>query len=367
MRKKIFSMILILFLMIGMIISLTACEKEEKEEEKIASLEKVVEEYIEALSKYKAKEAIKYIDPYGGYVLYNMDEDDYEDFWKEYQDFLDGDEYEEYQEQWEEELKDKNIEYVQDDLDYWEEEEYELKLNKVVNSEKVGKNLYKVKVKVQTIYNNNDKDTESITGYIMKKGSEYYIIGGELDLFTDYYSYDYDYDYDDDDYDYDDEDDDDYDFDFEYDDDDYYTLDELEISQFNQSFTNYRGRQLGVSVTNLLDRLIANATTYSDVDEKLPDLVYFDDRTTGAITDQDITNANPYVSSTDLHRISDDEIEAYGLDENEAQFQIISTSNDRNTSAFSDLRAKISEKHYYQVELIEDDQTGLIKGILISY
>ena len=106
-------------------------------------------------------------------------------------------------------------------------------------------------------------------------------------------------------------------------------LDELEVSQFNQVFTNYRGRVLGSGVIDLLDKTIANTLVCKDSEEKLPDIVY--------MLQNDDTNA-----------------------------QIIETTTmDIKTEEISNLRRNIIEKHYYTVDFVTNEDTGLINGIII--
>ena len=108
------------------------------------------------------------------------------------------------------------------------------------------------------------------------------------------------------------------------------SLDELEVSQFNQTFTNYSGRQIGSNVISLLDKCVSNAAINKDANDRLPDIYY---------------------------------TEASGA----TVKNIISKAGAPNGTKISELRAKIAERHYYYVEFSVDDYSGLIKAIGIAY
>ena len=107
------------------------------------------------------------------------------------------------------------------------------------------------------------------------------------------------------------------------------SLDELEISQFNQQYTTYRGRIMGSTVVDLLDKLVAGGTTNKGASDRLPDIVY-------------------QLSSGAVNTIS-------------------STAEDSNISGMSELRSSIVERHYYYVDFVNDDNSGLIKAVVIVY
>lgn len=137
---------------------------------------RVVKKFVNALDDAKAEKAIKCIDVAGYMVLSDMDKDDYEDFYDEYKDYVDSDDWEETQEDYEEDLDDK-IESFQDDL---EDSETKTKIKKFKKVEKVGKNLYEVKVQLESKDEDGDKNTDTTTFYVMKKGLSYYVVGGDL-------------------------------------------------------------------------------------------------------------------------------------------------------------------------------------------
>lgn len=140
----------------------------------------IVKDYYSAISKKNAKKMEKTIDPYGSYVFSNLDKDDYEDFWNDYKDFIKSDKYDDYKDQIEED-KDEDIEDVQEVMDEYLED-VSIKLKSIKEVKKVGKNLYRVKAKVE-IKKDDDKSTKTQTLYVMKKGLKCYIVGGYEDMF----------------------------------------------------------------------------------------------------------------------------------------------------------------------------------------
>lgn len=140
------------------------------------------------------------------------------------------------------------------------------------------------------------------------------------------------------------------------------SLDELEVSQFNQQFTNYRGKQLGSGVVDLLDKVVANASAHSDSDERLPDMIYIDTRASGTAKNA-VTGANATLSSDAANAVNLAGFSATGA----TQWMVVSTSQTPNISAIGAMRRIMAEKHYYQVEFVNNDTTGLIEFILIKY
>ena len=112
------------------------------------------------------------------------------------------------------------------------------------------------------------------------------------------------------------------------------SLDELEVSQYNQQFTNYRGKQLGSGVISLLDKVIANAVANKESDDRLPDV-----HVIGGTT-------NTYSANV---------ISAAGSD------------NTLNVDALGRIRNRIAERHYYYVRMDTDATSGLIRDIRIYY
>ncbi|MBR1539613.1 MAG: hypothetical protein IJ629_00230 [Clostridia bacterium] len=141
------------------------------------------------------------------------------------------------------------------------------------------------------------------------------------------------------------------------------SLDELEVSQFNQAFTNYRGKQLGSGVIDLLDKVVANASANKDSDERLPDVVYIDTRTGGAAKGK-----NTVSGSADCDNPAKNAINAAGFTASGAtQWMVKSDSTTPNITAIGAMRRIMAEKHYYQVEFVNNDATGLIEYILVKY
>ena len=145
------------------------------------------------------------------------------------------------------------------------------------------------------------------------------------------------------------------------------SLTELEVSQFNQPFTDYRGRTIGSGVVSLLDKVITSAVEYKDSDERLPDIIYLDSRDkspleASAVAENDGTNL-------DEDRKLDDIIAAEGFEKGDypTQWTIISNSENPKTDAMGTLRSKIAEKHYYQVGFHTNTTSGLIEEVIIAY
>ena len=147
------------------------------------------------------------------------------------------------------------------------------------------------------------------------------------------------------------------------------SLDELEISQFNQLFTTYDGKLMGNNVTSLMDKLVSNASTNKDSDDSLPDLIYIETRTgTSALTTANgatgvkVTGATAIPGNDPvLQKITDAGFTGTPT------FQIASDSAATNVAGFSAFRSKLSPRHYYQVGHIVDDDTGLVSHIIVKY
>ena len=178
MNKKILSVLLIIVLMMSMLIGLTACgDSDKKEKDSSNSPEEVAEDFTKALINKKAKKLLDLLDIYGLYVFSDLDRDEYEDFYDEYKDFLKSDEYDDMKEEWKDE-KDDALESLQDYLDDMNSDA-KIKIKKVYESTKVGKNLYKVRIKIE-IAEGKDKEAQSTEVYVMKDDSEYKVVGGDI-------------------------------------------------------------------------------------------------------------------------------------------------------------------------------------------
>lgn len=138
----------------------------------------VVKQYVKAMDNCDAKKMIKLVDPYGAYVFGKLDEDDYEDFWDEYKEFVKekDDDYDDVKESYKESLEKDNIKDAKEALeDIFDDAK--IKIKKISSVKKVGKNLYKVKAKIE-MKSDDDKETESQDFYVMKKGTSCYIVSG---------------------------------------------------------------------------------------------------------------------------------------------------------------------------------------------
>lgn len=139
------------------------------------SPKKSVKKFYSAMNSGKSKKMLKEVDWAGVYTFAQLDEDEYEDFWDEYKEYTDSDEWEEVKEE-----LDDNLDDLYEELDdSMEDSEAKYKVKKITKVEKVGKNLYKVKAKIE-MKEDDDKETETITHYVMKDGLNYYIVGGGM-------------------------------------------------------------------------------------------------------------------------------------------------------------------------------------------
>lgn len=136
--------------------------------------QRVVKKFVSALNSGNAKKAINCIDFAGSTVFYQLDDDEYDDFWDEYKDYTDSDEWEELKEEIDEELDD-TIEDLEDSLD---DSDAKIKIKKFKGTKKLGKNLWEVKAQIQTTDEDGDKSTNTTKFYVMKKGLKYYIVSG---------------------------------------------------------------------------------------------------------------------------------------------------------------------------------------------
>lgn len=168
-------------------------------------------------------------------------------------------------------------------------------------------------------------------------------------------------------------------------------LNDIEIAQFNQQFTNYKGKIIGSGVKTLLDKVISNATVNKDSDERLPDVIYADIRNKNKdekpIFREDIglvgssyehwdnNDKNVYnMSKTDVLNIIGGEYQFENIvvssESNKDypfRFRIKSDSSNLGIQYINNLRAKIADKHYYKIAFVNDNNTGLISHIIIAY
>lgn len=111
-------------------------------------------------------------------------------------------------------------------------------------------------------------------------------------------------------------------------------LESAEIQDFNDSITQYEGRRMGSLVKALISTLVSNAGMNQDNDDRLPDIVYNEGE--GPVLDEYLCN-------------------------------IYSDSFDTNVEAMMELRSKIENSHYYEIEVSYNNETGLVEEIIINY
>ena len=87
------------------------------------------------------------------------------------------------------------------------------------------------------------------------------------------------------------------------------SLDAVEIEAFNQQFTIYEGDRVdSTNVKALLAKCITNAGTYSDSDERLPDILYLDVEGIGPEVDEEFRNIisdseNNQITNINIYKI----------------------------------------------------------------
>ena len=141
-------------------------------------------------------------------------------------------------------------------------------------------------------------------------------------------------------------------------------LEELEISQFNDPFTDYEGRRLGTDVTALLDKVVTNINTNKDADDRLPDVVYLETRTSGGINKSVINGAEDVPTKSDAY---DEAVKLVDTEGVQDKFCIPSDSGKLNNIAVGQLRSRIANRHYYEVTFHKSTTTGIIDYIFIKY
>lgn len=145
----------------------------------IVSPKETVQKFVKALNKPDVKKAFSYMDYAGVYVLEDLDEDDYDDFWEEYQEFKEDDDYEEMMEYMEEYMDEDFYDDMNEEI-----EDYTIKVTKITKVKKVAKNLYEVKAKLKMIDEDGEDKKPTAKFYVMKKGLKSYIVAmpDELDF-----------------------------------------------------------------------------------------------------------------------------------------------------------------------------------------
>ncbi len=143
-----------------------------------AGAKRAVKQYISAFNSANVKKMLKLTDPYASYVLGTLDEDEYDDFWDEYKDFIkdEDDTYDRLKDAYEDSLDSDEIDEAKESLEDLMEDK-SIKVKEIKSVKKESKNLYKVKAKL-TLKDDDDKDSATANFYVMKKGMSYYIVSG---------------------------------------------------------------------------------------------------------------------------------------------------------------------------------------------
>ena len=152
-----------------------------------AKAKSAVKDYIKAIGKGDIKKVMKLTDPYGLYVFNNLDEDDYEDFWKEYKEFTKekDEDYEDVKDEWEDYQDKDEIKDLEDSIEDLLDD-YTIKVKKIVSVRKEGKNLYRVKAKIEAKEKGEKGDTSNQVFYVMKKSFKCYVVGSDFYNFLDF-------------------------------------------------------------------------------------------------------------------------------------------------------------------------------------
>lgn len=155
-------------------------------------------------------------------------------------------------------------------------------------------------------------------------------------------------------------------------------LDSVEKQTFNSTFTQYEGKALGSSVSELINAAITNASKNSEADDRLPDIIYLETRAgnstvkdaVGSTNVEAYTNGEIYTggsSKTTPKAIAEGlSMQSDIIADNSFAIDVRSSSNDVITT-MSKLRKQMSAKHYYQVACHTDDKLGLVDFIIIKY
>lgn len=138
-------------------------------------------------------------------------------------------------------------------------------------------------------------------------------------------------------------------------------LSDVEKQQFNEPFQSYRGSKMGSMVIALIDKLVSNISQNSEANDRLPDVVYIDtrssfDKNNFGVTDSVTDEINDAANTVG---IGTGGISGAGF--------IVSESGSTGTSKFGKLRTQIADRHYYTVDMSISPDTGLVNCIFITY
>ncbi len=131
----------------------------------------VIKDFVKAGNAGNAKKLFKTVDMAGMSVFMQMswEDEDLEDFYDEYKDYIKSDEWKDAEEEMDEYLED-----LEDEMEEPDDED-KIKIKEFGDVEKEGKNLWKIET---TLVSKEDDDDElDVDFYVMKKGMSYYIVG----------------------------------------------------------------------------------------------------------------------------------------------------------------------------------------------
>lgn len=131
----------------------------------------VIKDFVKAGNAGNAKKLFKTVDMAGMSVFMQMswEDEDLEDFYNEYKDYIKSDEWKDAEEEMDEYLED-----LEDEMEEPDDED-KIKIKEFGDVEKEGKNLWKIET---TLVSKEDDDEEiDVDFYVMKKGMSYYIVG----------------------------------------------------------------------------------------------------------------------------------------------------------------------------------------------
>ena len=131
----------------------------------------VIKDFVKAGNAGNAKKLFKTVDMAGMSVFMQMswEDEDLEDFYDEYKDYIKSDEWKDAEEE-----MDEYLEELEDEMEEPDDED-KIKIKEFGDVEKEGKNLWKIET---TLVSKEDDDEEvDVDFYVMKKGMSYYIVG----------------------------------------------------------------------------------------------------------------------------------------------------------------------------------------------
>lgn len=131
----------------------------------------VIKDFVKAGNAGNAKKLFKTVDMAGMNVFMQMswEDEDLEDFYDEYKDYIKSDEWKDAEEE-----MDEYLEELEDEMEEPDDED-KIKIKEFGDVEKEGKNLWKIET---TLVSKEDDDEEvDVDFYVMKKGMSYYIVG----------------------------------------------------------------------------------------------------------------------------------------------------------------------------------------------